>query len=373
MITRSLANTINDKIGKNKAIIVMGARQVGKTSLLKMLFADVNDVLWLNADEPDVRALFENATSTVLKQHFGNHKIIIIDEAQRISDVGVKLKLITDQMQDKQLIATGSSSFDLANKINEPLTGRKWEYKMFPLSFAEMVNHHGLINEKRLVPHRMIYGYYPNVVTNAGDEKDILLQLADSYLYRDVLAYGGIKKPDIISKLLQALAFQVGSEVSLRELGEICQIDYKTVEKYIVLLEQSYVIFRLASFNRNLRNELKNKRKIYFYDNGIRNALINNFNSVELRQDTGALWENFIISERLKYINYSRQWKNRWFWRTTEKQEIDYIEEADGQIEAFEFKWNPKKQSNIPQIFKKTYNNNTFKIINRDNIEEFLI
>jgi predicted AAA+ superfamily ATPase len=373
MIARNLANIISDKLWKNKAIIIMGARQVGKTSLLKMLFADANDVLWLNADEPDVRTLFENATSTILKKYFGRHRIIIIDEAQRISDVGVKLKLITDQMMDKQLIATGSSSFDLANKINEPLTGRKWEYKMFPLSFGEMVNHHGLLEEKRLVPHRMIYGYYPDIVTNAGNEKDILQQLADSYLYRDVLMYGGIKKPDIISKLLQALAFQVGSEVSLRELGEICDIDYKTVEKYIALLEQSYVIFRLASFSRNLRNELKNKRKIYFYDNGIRNALINNFNPINLRQDTGALWENFVICERLKYINYNQQWKNRWFWRTVEKQEIDYVEEADGQIEAFEFKWNPKKNGSIPQIFKKTYANTVFKTINRDNIEEFLL
>ncbi|MDR1349113.1 MAG: ATP-binding protein [Prevotellaceae bacterium] len=373
MITRSLANTINDKLWKNKAIIVMGARQVGKTSLLKMLFANANDVLWLNADEPDVRALFENATSAILKQYFGNHKIIIVDEAQRISDVGVKLKLITDQIRDKQLIATGSSSFALANKINEPLTGRKWEYKMFPLSFGEMVNHHGLINEKRLVPHRMIYGYYPDIVTHEGDEKSVLLQLADSYLYKDVLANEGIRKPDVILKLLQALAFQISGEVSIRELGEVCSIDSKTVEKYISLLEQSYVIFRLSSFSRNLRNELKNKRKIYFYDNGIRNALINNFNPVDLRQDTGALFENFAVSERLKFLNYNQQWKNRWFWRTTEKQEIDYIEESDGQIEAFEFKWNPKKQGNIPQIFKKTYTGNIFKVINRDNVEEFLM
>ena len=373
MIARSLTHIIKGKLWKNKAIIIMGARQVGKTSLLKMLFGDAKKALWLNADEPDIRAVFENATSSILKQYFGKNKIIIIDEAQRIDDIGIKLKLITDQIPDKQLIATGSSSFYLANKINEPLTGRKWEYKMFPLSFGEMVNHHGLIEEKRLVPYRMIYGYYPDIVTNENDAKSILQQLTDSYLYKDILTNEGIKKPDVILKLLQALAFQISSEVSMRELGEICTIDPKTVEKYISLLEQSYVIFRLSSFSRNLRNELKNKRKIYFYDNGIRNALINNFNPVDLRQDTGALWENFAVSERLKFLNYSQQWKNSWFWRTIGKKEIDYIEEADGQIAVFEFKWNPKKSGNIPKIFKETYVNSVFKVVNKDNIEEFLL
>lgn len=236
-----------------------------------------------------------------MKYIFGNNKTVIIDEAQRIEDIGIRLKLITDQLPDIQLIATGSSSFDLANKINEPLTGRKWEYKMYPLSFEEMVNHHGLMDEKRLLPHRLVYGYYPDVVNHPGSEVEILKQLSDSYLYKDILDWEHIKKANKIVKLLQALAFQVGSEVSYNELGQLCDLDPKTVERYVILLEQSYIIFRLGSFSRNLRNELKSSRKIYFYDNGIRNAVIANFALAETRPDIGALFENFIVSERIKF------------------------------------------------------------------------
>ena len=291
----------------------MGARQVGKTTLIKDLFRDSDKTLWLNGDEIDVQALFENVSSTQLKHIFGNKKYVIIDEAQRIKDIGVKLKLITDQLPEIQLIATGSSSFELANLVNEPLTGRKWEYKMYPISFAEMVNHHGLLDEKRLISHRLVYGYYPDVVNNPGSEKEILKQLSDSYLYKDILMWEQIKKPEKLLKLLQALAFQVGSQVAYSELGQICGLDSKTIEKYIILLEQCFVIFRLGSFNRNLRNELKNSKKIYFYDNGIRNALIADFSLAEMRQDIGALWENFVISERRKKLEYNSIWKNSWF------------------------------------------------------------
>ena len=317
MIQRILTKIIKSKLGTGKAIILMGPRQVGKTTLLQNLFPDNNDILFLNGDELDVRQLFENISSTRLKAIVGNKKILIIDEAQRITDIGLRLKLITDQLPTVQLIATGSSSFDLANKINEPLTGRKWEYRMFPLSFAEMVAHHGLLEEKRLLPHRLIYGYYPDVVVHQGEEKEILKQLSDSYLYKDILMWEQIKKPDKLLTLLQAIAFQVGQEVSYNELGKLCALDSKTVEKYINLLEQTFVIFRLGSFSRNLRNELKNSRKIYFYDNGIRNAIIANFSQIETRTDIGALWENFIVSERRKKLSYDRLWNNSWFWRTT--------------------------------------------------------
>ena len=252
---------------------------------------------------------------------------MVIDEAQRIEDIGLRLKLITDQINDVQLIATGSSSFDLANKINEPLTGRKWEYKIYPISFKEMVNHHGLLEEKRMLPHRLIYGYYPEIVNNPGEEKEILKQLSDSYLYKDILMWEQIKKPDKLLKLLQALAFQVGSQVSYNELAQTCGMDSKTVEKYIILLEQTFIIFRLGSFSRNLRNELKNSKKIFFYDNGIRNALIANFSPAETRTDIGALWENFLISERVKALHYSNKWSNYWYWRTKEQKEIDRSEE----------------------------------------------
>lgn len=373
MIARLLENIIQTKLNKGKAIILMGARQVGKTTLLKNIFSSNADILWLNGDETDVQSMFDNMTSSRLKAIIGNKKVIVIDEAQRISDIGLRLKLITDQIPDVQLIATGSSSFELANKINEPLTGRKWEYRMYPISFQEMVEHHGLIEEKRMVPHRLIYGYYPDVITNQGNEKEILKQLSDSYLYKDILMWEQVKKPDKLTKLLQALAFQVGSQVSYSELGQISGLDGKTVEKYIILLEQAYVIFRLGSFSRNLRNELKNSRKIYFVDNGIRNALIANFSQIESRNDIGALWENFLVSERVKKNNYHNTWANSWFWRTKQQKEIDYIEEQDAQISTFEFKWNLNAKYKTPIQFLEAYPNSTFSVIHNENVESFLL
>ncbi len=373
MIERVLEKLVKTKINTGKAIILLGARQVGKTTLLKMLFGNSDEVLWLNGDEVDIQALFATISATRLKAIFGNKKIVIIDEAQHIQDVGLRMKLITDQIPEVQLVVTGSSSFELANKLNEPLTGRKWEYKMFPLSFAEMVTHHGLLEEKRLLAHRMVYGYYPEVVNNAGLEREILKQLSNSYLYKDVLLLEQIKKPEGLVKLLQGLAYQVGSQVSYNELAQLTGLDAKTVEKYIEVLEQTYIIFRLGSFSRNLRSELKKSRKIYFYDNGIRNALIANFNQVEHRTDVGALWENFMISERVKYIQYSQKWVNSWYWRTKEQKEIDYIEEQDGLLTAFEFKWNPNAKLKIPKLFLETYTGSEFKVIHRDNFEDFLM
>jgi len=373
MIERLLGKLVKSKLHTGKAIVLLGARQVGKTTLLKMLFGASEEVLWMSGDEIDVQALFANVSSTRLKAIFGNKKIIIIDEAQRIQDIGLRMKLITDQIPEVQLVVTGSSSFELANKLNEPLTGRKWEYKMYPLSFAEMVAHHGLLEEKRLLAHRMVYGYYPDVVNNAGIEKEILKQLSNSYLYKDVLLMEQIKKPEGLIKLLQGLAYQVGSQVSYNELSQLTGLDAKTVEKYIVVLEQTFIIFRLGSFSRNLRSELKKSRKIYFYDNGIRNALIANFNQVEHRTDVGALWENFMVSERMKYTQYSQNWVNSWYWRTKEQKEIDYIEEQDGVLTAFEFKWNPDAKHKLPKLFLETYTGSDFKVIHRDNLEDFLM
>lgn len=372
MITRFLTEIVQSKLFKGKAILVMGARQVGKTTLLRAILDHQSSLLWLNGDELDVQELFASASSERLKSIFGNKKIVIIDEAQRIVDIGLRMKLITDSMPDTQLIATGSSSFELANKVNEPLTGRKWEYKMFPISFGEMVAHHGLLKEKRLLKHRMVYGYYPDIVNNQGAEKEILKQLSDSYLYKDILMWEQIQKPDKLLKLLQALAYQIGSQVSYNELGQLCGLDSKTVEKYILLLEQTFVIFRLGSFSRNLRNELKNSKKIYFYDNGIRNALIANFSEVESRNDVGALWENFLIAERIKHINYSNKWINFWFWRTKEQKEIDFIEETDGKMAAYEFKWNENKPTKPPISFLNNYPDSTYKVIHPQNFEDFI-
>jgi predicted AAA+ superfamily ATPase len=372
MIKRSLEKIILEKTGTGKAIILTGARQTGKTTLLKSMFEDKAGTLWMDGDEPDVKAIFENPTSTRLKNIFTGKKVIIIDEAQRIENIGTKLKLITDHIPEVQLIATGSSSFDLANKINEPLTGRKWEYRLFPLSFAELSQHFGSVEEARLLPIRLIYGSYPEVVNNPGKEKEILRQLSDSYLYKDILMWERLKKPEKLVRLLQLLAFQTGNEVSFNELAKNLGIDNQTVEKYIQLLEQTFVIFRLGAFSRNLRKELKQTRKIYFHDNGIRNSLIANFNPPELRNDTGALWENYIISERMKYLQYNNKWANTWFWRTNDQQELDYIEESDGILYAFEIKWNPAAKARLSRTFSGAYPGTEFRVINPGNYNLFL-
>lgn len=372
MIKRILKNSIEKELFGGKALIIMGARQTGKTTLLNEIFANREKVIWFNADEPDVVALFENPNSVRLRSIFGDNRIVVIDEAQRIENVGLKFKLITDTLQDIQLVATGSSSFDLANKINEPLTGRKWEHKLFPVSTQEMINHHGLLDEMRKLPDRLIYGFYPEVLTSPGKERKVLKEITDSYLYKDLLKLDGINKSDKLIKLLQTLAYQVGSEVSYNELGSIINLDNETVEKYITILEKAYVIFRLGVFSRNLRSELKLTRKVYFYDNGIRNAIIANFALPELRQDIGALWENFIISERMKYLHYNEVWSNCYFWRTQDQQEIDFIEERDGVLHAVEIKWNAKKIPRLSKTFINAYPNHTFRVITPENYESFV-
>jgi predicted AAA+ superfamily ATPase len=373
MISRILSERLRQKLFKQKAIIVLGPRQVGKTTMLKNLAIEPGEILWMNADELDVQQLFSDVSSTRINMLMGKKKILVIDEAQRIENIGLKLKLITDNLIDIQVIATGSSSFDLANRINEPLTGRKWEYNMFPLSYQEMVNHHGMFEENRLLAHRLVYGYYPEIVTNPGEEEERLKLISHSYLYKDVLLWERIHKSDKLVRLLQALAFQIGSQVSYSELGSICGMDAKTIEKYINLLEQAFVVFRLPSFSRNLRNELKSSRKIYFYDNGIRNAVINNFNPVGLRNDTGFLWENYLVSERQKYNAYNQLNKNSFFWRTVNQQELDLIEEFGGQIHAYEFKWNSRKTVKLTKTFQNAYPEATFQVITPENIHEFLL
>ena len=373
MIERRLTKILTDRLFKRKAIVLIGARQVGKTTLLKELTHNMDDVLWLNGDELGTRTLLQDVSVEKFRSMIGSRKIMVIDEAQRIENIGLKMKLITDNLSNVQLILTGSSSFDLANRINEPLTGRKWEYTLFPLSFAEMAEHTSPFEEIKHLPLRLVYGYYPDVVTHPGDEREVLKQITDSYLYKDILEWERIKKSDKLVRLLQLLAFQVGSEVSLNELSRQVELDKNTVEKYITLLEQAQIIFRLGSLSRNLRNELKAARKIYFYDNGVRNALINNFNDLALRDDVGALWENWMISELVKKRHYDRKFVNRYFWRTTQQQEIDYIEEADGVLTAYEFKWNPKKNAKISKTFLNAYPNTEIKTVNTDNFYTLLM
>jgi predicted AAA+ superfamily ATPase len=373
MIKRHLEKSIKKMLNAKKVLILLGARQVGKTTLLKELFEREKDVEWLSGDEQSTNEFFKDVSAIRLKNYFKGKKILVIDEAQNIENIGTKLKLMADNIENLQVIATGSSAFEIANKTNEPLTGRKWEYKMYPLSFSEMAKNNGLLNEKNMLPHRLVYGYYPEIVSNPGKEKEILKQLSDSYLYKDILKWEGIQKPDKLLKLLQALAYQIGSQVSFSELGQIVSLDSKTVEKYIVLLEQCFVIFRLNSFSGNLRNELKNSKKIYFYDLGIRNALIANFSDVSIRQDIGAMWENFVISERKKKLEYDGIWKNCWFWRTKQQQEIDYLEEGDGRLNGYEIKWSPKVKVKSKDFFLTNYKNSSFEVIDRSNVEDFLV
>lgn len=373
MIDRTIANEISGRMHSGKTIIILGARHVGKTTLLKGLFEGRKDVLWLTGDDPDVRAILEGMTSTLMRHYIGSATVVIIDEAQRIADVGMKIKLITDGIPEVQVIATGSSAFEIAGKVNESLTGRKWEYALHPLTFGEMVSHHGLIDEQRLLSHRLVFGYYPDVVTHPGDEREVLTTLATSYLYKDVLAVDRVKKSDAMSRLVQAIAYQVGSEVSMNELGQICGLDPKTVERYVTLLEQAYIIFRLPSYSRNMRNELRRSRKIFFWDNGIRNAVIGNYAPVAARGDVEQLFENFVIAERIKQQQYARTFSRPWFWRTTVGQEVDYIEEHDGQIAAFEVKWNTRRHVSPPASFRNAYPQAPFTIINPDTLPAFLI
>ncbi|HTG55796.1 MAG TPA: ATP-binding protein [Niabella sp.] len=373
MIKRMQTNIISAYIHDRKVLVLSGARQVGKTTLVEQLLPQLaKPLVSFNGDEADVRELFYNPTSAKLKKMIGSAKTLVIDEAQRVENIGIVLKLIHDNIKDVKVIATGSSSFDLANKINEPLTGRKWEFQVLPLSFEEMVNHHGLLEEKRLLEHRLLYGYYPEIVVNKGNEIKRLKELADSYLFKDILIWERILKPEKLEKLLQALALQIGQEVSYNELGHLTGLDNQTVESYIQILEKAFIIFRLNAFNRNLRNELKKSRKIYFYDTGIRNVVINQFNPLSLRNDKGALWENFLVAERMKFNLGRQRIVNRYFWRTHAQQEIDYIEEHNAEISAFEMKWDERRQKKMPASFVNAYNPVVAETITMQNFEDFI-
>lgn len=373
MIARILEKSIKSHLGSKKAIVLIGPRQVGKTTMLETFAKSYNKhVLTINCDEPDMRMLLQNKTSSELKTLIGNNELVIIDEAQRVKNIGISLKLIIDQIQNIQLIVSGSSALELANEINEPLTGRKWEFIMYPLSVQEMIGHHSALEEKRQLGNRLIFGMYPDVVNSPGQEKAVLKNLTDSYLYKDLFSFKDVRKPEVIEKILQALSLQVGSEVSYNELADLVKSDPMTVSRYIDLLEKTMVVYRLPSFSRNVRNELRKSRKIYFYDNGVRNAIIANFQPLELRKDTGALWENFLLSERLKFIQYNNIWCNRFFWRTKQQQEIDYLEDRDGKLYAFEFKWNSSKTVKPSTTFTKAYPDSEFLLVSPDNYQTFI-
>jgi len=370
MYSRTIEEDIKHRLGKGKAIVIIGPRQVGKTTLVQNLLSNKKH-LFLDGDDPTVRSLLSNPNTEQLRSIVGNHQTLFVDEAQRIENIGLTLKIIIDQFKNVQLIVSGSSAFDLANRLNEPLTGRKWEYTLLPISWEEYENHNGYLKAQQQLENRMLYGFYPDVINNPGEEKTILKQIVNSYLYKDVLTLAEIRKPEILEKLVQALALQIGSEVSYNELAQTVGVDKNTVIKYIEILCQSYVIFKLGSFSKNLRNEIKTNKKIYFYDNGIRNTVIGNFSSLNLRTDKGALWENFLISERVKQHLYKNTFTKIYFWRTKQQQEVDLVEENEGIISGFELKWNAKKSVKLPKTFTQTYNA-TGQVVNSANFREFV-
>jgi predicted AAA+ superfamily ATPase len=376
MINRIVTQQIKDALNLNKVVSIIGPRQVGKSTLSEDIFKDTNNVLRINGDDTDAKYMFENVSENFLKILTANHNALLIDEAQKIKNIGEMLKIMADKLNHIPVIITGSSSFQLTKAVNESLTGRKREIQLLPISFAEMVKHTNIVEETRMLDHRLIYGYYPEVINNLGDEKDVLKELTNSYLYKDIMEENNIAKPDKLVKLLQALSWQIGSTVSTNELSQLVGIDAKTIDRYIDILQKNYIIYTLPSYANNLRNELKFSKKIYFYDMGIRNAIIGNMSPISMRQpeEVGHMWENFIITERIKRNLYNkRTFLQHYFWRTQQQKEVDLIEVEDGIITGFEIKRSAKKNSKAPAKFTEYYPNAQFYGINNTNLYEFLL
>lgn len=376
LIPRYIYPNLVESLQPGKIILLMGARRVGKTTLLKQAEAEfVGTSRFYNCDDPQVRDQFTDISLHQLQQLLKDTDLIIFDEAQRIKNIGITLKLIADELDDKKVLVSGSSSLELANEINEPLTGRKKTFHLYPISFLELSQYHqrDQVKVTSYVNQAMLFGTYPVLFDLGSDQEktEYLLEITQDYLYKDALEYQNIRNPEQLRKLLTALALQLGNEVSYTELANTVGVDQKTVIRYVDLLEKSYVIFRLPALSRNLRKEINKSRKIYFYDNGVRNALIRNFNAYDLRTDRGAVWENFLIAERIKRDNYLREFKNYYFWRTYDQKEIDFIEEAGGQLRGFEFEWIKDKLTQ-PKEFLETYENSSVELVNKNSFVEFV-
>jgi predicted AAA+ superfamily ATPase len=374
MLTRKIKKPIQQDFFKGKAIILVGARQVGKTTLIQEIqaqMANKHTTKYLNLDNAGDLDRLTNVNFEDLNRLFANTDIILIDEAQRLTSIGLVIKILVDNYKDKkQIVATGSSSINLLDFTSEPLTGRKFTYHMFPLSLQEIYKDQSALLKG--YESNLIFGFYPEVVKTAAVEDKIRLlrELATSYLYKDILEFQDIRNPEVLGKLLQLLALQIGSEVSYSELGSSLGLDYKTVERYINLLEKAFVVFRLSSYSTNKRREVSKNKKIYFYDLGIRNTIIDNFNPVSLRTDVGQLWENFLIMERMKYRDYNNIYAKQHFWRTYDNSEIDLVEDRDTKLYGYEFKWK-KRVGRAPQSWQE-YNNSEYIVVNQDNFSDFV-
>jgi len=377
---RQLDN-LNQLLAPGKVVVLYGARRVGKTTLIKKFIeqyiqenpSEANRVLLVNGDDIVVRQYLESQSIQKLKDFVGNHSLLVVDEAQYIAQIGLNLKLIVDHISSVKVVATGSSSFDLAKDIGQPLTGRAYVLKQFPLAQMEISQIEKRHETEANLESRLLYGAYPEVVTMSGNtqRQEYLRELVNSYLLKDILALEGVRHSNKLVQLLQLLAFQIGKEASLNELGTQLGMSKNTVERYLDLLEKVFVIYALGGFSRNLRKEISKSRRYYFYDNGIRNSLIGNFNPLPLRNDTGELWENYAITERMKKQEYTRQLTQFYFWRTYDQKEIDLIEERDGKLFGYEMKWQ-KMEAKPPKEWLSAYPEAGFQTIHRENYLDFI-
>jgi len=373
MIPRYLEALILRRLGDGKAILLQGARQTGKTTLVRHLLEGRGRVLALSGDEALARQQLTQPDLARLRALAAGHEVLFLDEAQRIPDIGLTLKLLVDHVPGLQLVVTGSSSLELADRVHEPLTGRKWDFPLHPICWWELVQHAGALEARRQLEQRLVFGMYPEVVSRPGLERELLAQLSGESLTRDLLAYEGLRKPALLGRLLQALALQVGGEVSLNELAGLVQASRGTIQAYLDLLEKAFVVFTLPPHARNRRDEIRSRHKVYFWDNGIRNALLGAFQPLELRPDAGALWENFLVAEKRKALAYARATARLAFWRTRAGAEVDLVEERDGVLRVWECKWNPARRAASPPSFRASYPEATFQVLHRDNFSDFLL
>jgi uncharacterized protein len=374
-ITRYIKDKILKSIQPNKVIILLGARRVGKTSLIKQIMKEISEpILFLNGDDYNTKTLFEKRSVANFKLLLGNYKFLVIDEAQEIDDIGFKLKLMIDSFEGLKIIATGSSAFDLTSKVGAPLVGRNITFHLYSIAQLEYKNYENYFETISNLEERLILGSYPELlhIQDFNEKKEYLEGLINDYLLKDILAFEGLLNRNSILNLLKMIAYRIGSEISLESIGNELGMSKNTVEKYLDLFSKVFIIYRLDGFSRNLDNELTKKSKWYFWDLGIRNAVIGNFNYLANRDDIGILWENYLHSERKKKISYLNNFTSDYFWRTHTKQEIDRIEEKNGIISGFEFKWNNKVKVKTPPQFQKGYPEATFEIINKENYLDFI-